>query len=123
MKGERTFISLGLLSELGEVDRVFTSLRHLKGEDGQVTYVTDAVWTRVRGTHCQSVGKLIGIYIKSARERLRVSGGGRGGGRRGRRGLPGESLRIWEEIVVDRKREGRQVEKELKKVGQRVRLG
>ena len=28
---KRTFVSLGLLSELGEVDGVFTGLRHLGG--------------------------------------------------------------------------------------------
>jgi len=28
---ELTFVSLGLLGEFGEVDRIFTSLRHLGG--------------------------------------------------------------------------------------------
>jgi len=58
--GGPTFISLGLLSELGEVNRVFTGLRHLNGgEGGQVTYATEHVDRTRRDTHCQSVGKLI----------------------------------------------------------------
>jgi hypothetical protein len=48
--GGPTFVSLSLLSELGEVDRIFTGLRHLKGERevwlGNV-YVMDTLGTRV----------------------------------------------------------------------------